>query len=172
MWNKIYLAVLGAAIVVMAILDYYANSWLGSIGAPQTTKEFYEYYARLASNALWISSFVLLLIANVLLWKTRRGWAMWTTFLYFTIFTIIQYFWLDQSFFAFKKTNGLSLGTFSLNPIIGVVSILAFGVIVFFDQFINLRLNNKMYMLPATVEEKLPSAEIETAEKTEIIENE
>ena len=158
MWNKIYLAVLGAAIVTMAILTYYAGSWLGSIGAPQATKEFYEYYAKLASSFLWISSLILLIIANVLLWKTRRGWAMWTTFLYFTVFTIIQYFWLEQSFFAYKKANGLSLGAFSWNPVIGVVSILAFAAIVFFDQFINLRLNNKMYVLQETAEEDLPLA--------------
>ena len=165
MWNKIYLAVLGAAIVLMAILTYYAGSWLGSIGAPQTTKEYYEYYAKLASNFLWISSLILLIIANVLLWRTRRGWAMWTTFLYFTVFTIIQYFWLEQSFFAFKKTNGLGLGAFSMNPIIGVVSIIAFGVIVFFDQFINLRLNNKMYAVPTATDEveNLPPVEEERA---------
>ena len=83
MWNKIYPAVLAVAVVAMGFLSFYSHSWLGSIGNPNTTREFYEFYSGLFLVFLLFSSLILLSLANVLLWKTRHGWAMWTTFLFF-----------------------------------------------------------------------------------------
>ncbi len=145
MWNKIYLAVLAVAIVVMCFLTLYSHSWLGSIGAPKTTSEFYEFWIGWNSVFLWLSSLVLLILANILLWKTRRAWALWTTFLYFALFSVTRYFWLEPSFFAFKKANGLWQGELSLSPFLGVILIVIAVVIVFFNQFLNLRLNERMY---------------------------
>ena len=144
MWNKIYLAVLAVALVVMSFLTFYSHSWLGSIGDPKITKEFYEFYAGLSSTFFWLSSFVLLILANVLLWKTRRGWALWATLGFFTVFTIARYFWLEQAFFAFKKDKGLWQGEFLLSPFIGVIIIIVAAVIFFFNHFLNLRLKERL----------------------------
>ncbi len=158
MWNKIYLAVFAVALVVMSFLTFYSHSWLGSIGDPKITKEFYEFYAGLSSTFYWVSSLTLLILANVLLWKTRRGWALWTTLGFFTVFTIVQYFWLGQSFFAFKKSNGLWQGEFSLTPFVGVVLIIIAAGIFFFNHFLNLRLRERMH--PAKeAEEELQTVE-------------
>ncbi len=154
------MAVLAVVVVAMGFLSFYSHSWLGSIGDPKTTREFYEFYSGLALAFLWISSLILLILANVLLWKTRRGWAMWTTFLFFAVFIISRYFWLEQSFFAFKKANGFWQGEFSLSPFVGVILIIIAAVIVFFNQFLNLRLNERMY----------PPQEF--SENIEVIENE
>jgi hypothetical protein len=148
MWNKIYLIALAVLITPMAFLTYYAWSWLQSIGAPRAVVESYDYWSNLNWNYLWISTVILLILANVLLWKTRRAWALWTTFLYFAIFIVVRYFWLDQTFFQYKQTNGALQNGFSLQPLLGAALIAVAAVIVFFDQFLVKRLHDKTY--PAT----------------------
>ncbi len=81
-------------------------------------------------------------------------------FCFFAVFIICRYFWLEQSFFAFKKANGFWQGEFSLSPFVGVILIVAAAVVIFFNQFLNLRLNERMYPLQ------------ESSEKIEVIENE
>ncbi len=145
MWNKIYLIALAVLFLPMAFLSYYSWSWLQSIGSPQNVVLNYNYWSNFSWSYLWISTIILLIIANVLFWKTRRAWALWTTFLYFALFIIVRYFWLDQSLFQYKKTTGLGLGEFSVAPLFGVILCLIAAVIVFFNQFLVKRLQDKMY---------------------------
>ena len=145
MWNKIFFAVLAAAIVVMSFFTFYAYSWLGSIGAPKDAAAGYDFYAGLSSTALVISTAVLLIIANVILWLSRRGWALWTTFGYFAFFIIVRFFWLEKASFDFRKATALTDGTYFFTAFIGAAIIIVGGAIVFFNQFFNLRLSEKMY---------------------------
>jgi len=144
MWNKIYLIALAVLILPMVFLSYYSWSWLQSIGSPQNVVLSYEYWSTLSWSYLWISTVILLILANVLLWQTRRAWALWTTFIYFTIFIFVRYFWLDQSFFQYKKDNNLWQGEFSIAPLFGVLLCVVAAVIVFFNQFLIKRLQDKM----------------------------
>src|SRR5215213_7137393 len=151
MWNKIFFAVLAVAVVVMCFFTFYANSWLGSIGSPKDALEGYQYYAGLSSMFLWISSAVLLIFANVILWNTRRGWAMWTTLAYFALFVILRTFWLEKALYNFQYPES----TFFTPALVGAGLIIVAGAIVFFNQLINLRLHEKMYppqVTPETVE--------------------
>ncbi|HEY0657924.1 MAG TPA: hypothetical protein VGD05_05600 [Pyrinomonadaceae bacterium] len=145
MWNKIYLIALAVLFIPMAFMSYYSWSWLQSIGAPQNVFLNYDYWINLSWTYLWISTVILLILANILFWKTRRAWALWTTFLYFTIFIIVRYFWLDQLFIQYKETQGLSQDGFSVAPLIGVVLCAIAAVIVFFNQFLIKRSHDKMY---------------------------
>ncbi len=158
MLNKIYLAFLGIASVVMIFFTLYSQSWLTSIGDPKTAAENYNYWANLSWTFLWFSSLVLLVFANILLWKTRRGWAMWTTLAYFAVFTIINYFWLDQNYFDFKKTHGLLQGEFSVGMFFGAGLVIVAAVVVFLNHFLNLRLNERMFP-PAAPEPDLQHTE-------------
>ena len=155
MWNKIYLAVLALAVVVMCFFTFYANSWFGSIGNPKDVLAGYEYYAGLSSTFLWISTAVLVILANVILWLTRRGWAFWTTLGYFALFVILRTFWLEKARYNFQNSDSLFF-----TPIVGVILIIAAGAFVFFNQLLNLRLNEKMYPPPP-----------ETVENVEVVEN-
>lgn len=155
MWNKIYFAVLAVAVLAMCFFAFYANSWLGSIGSPKDALEGFDYYAGLGSIFLWISSAVLLILANVILWNTRRGWALWTTFVYFAVFVVLRTFWLERMRYNFQNSDSLFF-----TPIVGVILIIIAGAIVFFSQFLNLRLNEKMYP-PAPVDEDLQVVENE-----------
>ena len=145
MWNKIYLITLAAAIIAMGILLYLPFSWLQSITAPRDVELHYKYYANISWTFLLISTLVLLVLGNVLLWLTRRSWAMWATFLYFAVFMIAQTFWLENSFFRYKQANNLEAGLVSWSPLVGVVLIVLTAVIVFFDQYLVKRLQDKMY---------------------------
>jgi uncharacterized membrane protein SirB2 len=140
MLNKIYPGLLAAAAVVMCFLTFYANSWLGSIGSPQSALEGYYHYAGLGSTILVVSSIILLVLANVILWHTRRAWAMWATFAYFAIFVLLRTFWLEKTRYNFENSDSLFF-----TPVIGVILITVAGAVVFFNQFLNLRLQERMY---------------------------
>ena len=135
---------LAVSIAVMAFFTYYSWSWLQSIGLPAAAVDGYTYHEGLAWPALWIFSAILLLLGNAVLWTGSRSWALWATFLYFSVFVIIRYFWLDPAYFQFKKSNGLFDGSLSLGPIMAVVLVVLMAIIVFFDKFLVLRLKAKI----------------------------
>lgn len=145
MWNKIYLLALAVLLLPMIFLSYYSWSWLQSVSAPQAVVTNYQHYSNFGWNYLWISTIVLMILGTVLLWKTRRAWALWTTLLYFALFIIIRYFWLEQSFFQYKQDKGLVGDGLSIQPLIGVVLCALAAVIVFFNQYLVKRSYDKMY---------------------------
>ncbi len=157
MWNKIYLTILAAAILAMGVLLYLPFSWLQSIGAPTTVRDNYLYYSNIGWMFLLVSSLILLIAGNVVLWKTRRSWAMWTTLLYFAISMIAQTFWLENSFFRFKQENNFASGAVSWSPLSGAVLIALAAIIVFFNQYLVKRLLDKTYP-PVQSVESLPEA--------------
>jgi len=151
MLNKIYLALLAAAFFVMAFFAFYSWSWLQSIGSPLAVVENFNFHSELSWIFLWISAVVLLVVGNAILWIHRKSWAMWITCVYFALFVLIKYLWLDQAFFAFKRTNNLLEGGFNFGPFSAIFLCLIAVGIVFFDQFIVSRLAEKMH--PTTVPE-------------------
>lgn len=148
MWNKIYAGILGAATLAMGVLTYLTFSWLQSVDKPANVVANYTYNAGLSRTFLWVSSIVLLILANVLFWKTRKSWALWATLLYFAIFTIAQTFWLDRAFLGYQQVNNLTDKSFSFSPVFGVTLLILAGIFVFFDQYLIERLYDKTF--PAT----------------------
>ena len=157
MFSKIYLAVLSAAVIVMVFFTYYSWSWLQSIGLPLAAVEGYAYHESLAWMALWLFAVILLLLGNAVLWTSSRSWEMWTTFVYFSVFVIIRYFWLDQAYFQFKKANGMFDGSFSIAPIMAVILIVLMAIIVFFDTFLVTRLRAKTFPAIQQAEPEAPA---------------
>jgi hypothetical protein len=74
----------------------------------------------------------------------RKSWALWTTFLYFVFFIVLQTFWLERSFFQFKQKT-LSSGEFLFSPFFGIALIVLAAIVVFFNQFLLKRLSDKMF---------------------------
>lgn len=152
MWSKLYLGLLGLFIVVMAFFSFYSWSWLQSIGLPAGAIAGYEYHAGFAWTSLWVTTILLLLSGNALLWTTGRAWALWTTFVYFAVLVVVRFFWLDEAFFSFKKSNELVDGSFSVGPFFAVMLIALLAAIVFLNQFIVVRMHQKMYP-PVVIDE-------------------
>jgi len=71
----------------------------------------------------------------------------------------LQTFWLERSFFQFKQEK-LNSGGFLFTPFFGITLIVLAAIIVFFDQFLVKRLNDKMFPSEQPVEhipeDKLP----------------
>jgi len=158
MWSKIYLAVLAAAFLVMCFFTFYANSWLGSIGNPNDAIAGYDYYARLSTIFLSISFVTLLILANIILWNTRRSWALWTTLSYFALFVLISAFWLEKSRYSFQYPDSL----FFTPALVGAGLIIAAGAVVFVNQLLNLRLHERMYPTPPETPENIEVIETES----------
>lgn len=149
MLKKLYLIALGILVLPSALLIYYAGSWLHSIGDAKAAQEEYFFYSGLGLTVLLISSGLLFIGGNVILWTTRRAWALWLSFAFFALFTFLRFWWLEGAYLDFAMRNSLTDNKFSLGPIVAVVLILGVGALVFFDQFVVLRLAEKMHPAPA-----------------------
>lgn len=145
MWNRVFLIALIVAILPMAFLTYYSWDWLNSIGSPAGVVENYAYYSSLASAFLWISTVVLLVLANTVLWQSRGSWALWTTLIYFVVFVAIKYLWLDRLFTKYLTVNGIDEKGIASGILFAVVLSVAAVVLVFFNELIAVRLNKKIY---------------------------
>ena len=168
MLNKIFLGLFVVALITMIVLSYLTNAQLQSIGfPPPTIVEHYEFYASLHRSALWISSLALLVIANAVMWKSRKSWALWLTFIYFGCFILLNTWWLEESAFRYKKTHQLLEGGFQVGGIFAVILTLVVGVGAYFDQFIIFRLWDKMYGKPVAADppKEEPEAEATDEEK-------
>lgn len=156
MWSKIYLAILGLSLITMGFFLYYSWSWMQSIGLPAAAAAGYEYHASFAWPLLWITTIALLLLGNVILWTSRRAWALWATFIYFAAMALLRFFWLEQTYFQFRKINNLADGSFALGPFVAIIMVVVMAVIVFLDQFMVVRLHEKMYPQVTADPEMLP----------------
>ena len=165
MWDKIYTAVLGISFVLMAGLTFYSYTWLQSVGSPVNVVQNYDYYSNIGWIFLWISSIILLILANVILWSTKNVWAMWATFLYFALFMLIRALWLDQSFFNYQQQNGLTNRAFFLGAFSAILFCVLAAIIVFFNQFIVKRMRDKMFQ-PQLAAESQTQAGIDSNENT------
>lgn len=145
MISKIYLIGLGIFVILMGILTYFAYDWLGSLTAPIDVKTNYEFFISSGRQTLLVSTVILLILANIILWKLEKSWAFWSTLLYFVFFILIQSFWLDRAFEQFKENRGLSDGTLSISPIIGVGLCFAAAFFIYFNQYLIKRMYEKMF---------------------------
>ena len=159
---KIYIALLALSILIMGFFTFYSWSWLGSIGSPTGAVAGYEYHAAISWPILWLSASVLLILANSILWVTGRVWPMWTTLIYFQIFVLLRAFWLDPALLSFRNSSGMTDQTFTIAPLLAAVMIVVAAAIVFFDQFLIIRLKQKTF--PETVE--VPSEPMEEGSPT------
>lgn len=154
MWSKIYLIALILSLGLMCFFTYYSYSWLASIVSPASVIEGYEYHANLSWIFLWLSSVVLLILANTVLVNSRRSWAIWTTCIYFAAFIVIRYFWLELSFFQYKRANFAWNESFSIGPFFAVFLVVLGSAVSYFDIFAVTRLQNRIHPRPiASTEE-------------------
>jgi len=158
MFAKIYIALLAISSALMAFFTYYSCGWLASVGAPAAAIAGYDYHASYGSTALWLTTILLLMLANAVLWSSGRVWAMWLTVIYFALFMTLRSFWLEPAAVAFRTGNGLAADISGIGPILAAALIAFVALIVFLDQFMIIRLRMTTYA-PASVAQ--PDAEDE-----------
>lgn len=145
MLNRIFIAAIAIAFVAVGFLEFYGYTWLASIGDPRAAYEGFRYYQSAGWAALWLSAAVLLAIANVILWSSRRAWAMWAAFGYFAFFIVIRFFATGRAGASFYRTIDPSAPGVDLSPFLGVALVALAAAIVYFDQYLVLRLLDRMY---------------------------
>ncbi|NJM53053.1 MAG: hypothetical protein HC846_06450 [Blastocatellia bacterium] len=101
-------------------------------------------------------------MANIILWTNRKSWALWLTFGYFAVFILLDMWWLGDSLVAFKKQNNLWSGGFQVGGIFAALLVVVVGIGVFFNQFLVLRLHDKMFNKPQEQAEILDKETNET----------
>jgi hypothetical protein len=174
MWTKIFLILFAVALAAMGVLTYLSYAQLQSTGfAPKDIAESFLSYAGFYWTFFWISSLALLITANVVLWLTRRAWALWLTFLYFSIFILVRTWWLNEVYSAYARQNNLSADGFFGYGILGALICIAVAVGIFFDQFLVLRMRDRMHGVekPAEIAGKNEIAEIEINEEEQIVDD-
>ena len=158
MWNKIYSFLLAVAVLGIGVFLYFQYSWLQSKTAPKDVVAQYEFYSNSSWLFLLFSALVLLIVGNVVLWKTGKAWAVWTSFLYFAGFMLAHTFWLENSFFRYKQANTADNNLISWSPLLGVVLIALAAIIVFFNQYLVKRMREKTLPDAGQPIESLPEA--------------
>jgi len=146
MSNKAFLALLAIGVLVAGFFVCYAWSWLGSIGDPRTAWEAFNYYKRTGVYFVIPWTVLLLIVANVVLWTSRRAWAMWVSYAYFSLFAALLLVWLHLAGTAFcERTATCVSPSYLVGPLLAVLGMVVLGVAVFVDQLVVLRPYTKMY---------------------------
>lgn len=160
MWNKIFLGLFAVALVIMCVMTFWSYNWLGSIDKPETVAANFANSQSVYRTVLLISSAILMIVSNVLLWTKRSAWALWTTFGFFAGFIIVQTWWLNELYVGFATKNNLASG-FAGMGIVGIILCIITAVGVFFNQFIVFRMRDKMFANVTNTAENLVITENE-----------
>ncbi len=145
MWNKIFVGAIAFFSVLVGFFTFYSWSWLQSIGSPQAAVEGYAYNADLGWTTFWIGTIVLLILANIVLLKTEKAWALWSTFGFFVVFVVAKYFWVGITAIEFERQSSLPISGSVLGPFLAVILCLIFGAFIYADQLLAVRLMRRIY---------------------------
>ena len=155
MWNKIYSLLLIVSVVVISIIAFLDYFNLQSKGfSTATIAASYDSYANTYWVFLGISFLVLLAVGNVILWLFRNSWALWASFAYFVVFTLIKSFLLDSLLFAYEVEKSLPQSSKFASYVVGVLICGAVGAVVFFNQFLVMRMRDKIHGEPTLIKEQ------------------
>ena len=164
MLNKIYPIALTISVVIMAVLTYLAYSQLQSVGfAPTVIAANYLDYISYYQQFLWLSSAILLILANILLWNERKSWSLWATLVFFVFFVLLNGWGLNGMFSDYKGSNFPPDSNFSTTGLFSAVICIIAAVAVYFNQYIVLRMRERMYPVKESISDPLEKLPDETA---------
>lgn len=153
MWNKIYSLLLVVSVVVMSVVAYLTYSQLQSIGfAPSVIVASFNTYSSAYWGFLGVSFIILLTISNIILWKFRTSWALWTSLAFFAVFVLLKSFWLGKELFDYETRSAVSHSSPFVTYFLGVLLCAATAAAVFFNHFLVLRMRDKIYGEPALID--------------------
>lgn len=146
MWNKVYFALLLIGFLATGFFAWYAWSWLGSIGDPRTAWDGYLYHRSLAISTIVGWTILLLAAGTVVLWSSRSSIALWSSAVFFLVSALMVLVILNAAANTFCIENGLcEFPTRAAGVLITVFVTLGLVGLIVFDQYVLLRLQEKMY---------------------------
>lgn len=119
--HRIFIGLALAGIFILFIFTILTKHSLGNDpDLKGNIKNFYDYNFYLTYGN-YIVYFILLFVANIMFIQHRY----WDTFIWagiiFTSYTLIDWWWLSEIIFHYKKTNELWMGEFNLSPMMGIL---------------------------------------------------
>jgi len=130
------LALIGI-LVLLIFVTLTKNQLLSEENAKLNVEEF-NFYNHYLTTGNFIVYLILLFIANFMFIKVRY----WDTFIWagviFLTFTLIDWFWLSEMVFHYRKSNTLWLGESNLRPFVGILIALA-GLVVAILNYVLLK---------------------------------
>jgi hypothetical protein len=169
MWNKIYLLLLAVSVVVMSVVAYLTYSQLMSIGfAPAVIVGSFNTYSSAYWGFLGVSFIILLTVGNIILWKFRTSWALWTSLGFFVIFVLLKSFWLGKELFDYETRSAVPHSSPFVTYFLGVLLCAAAAAAVFFNHFLVLRMRDKIHGEPAMIDSQNAAILTEKTESEEI----
>lgn len=169
MWNKIYSLLLAVSIVVMGVVAYLTYSQLQSFGfAPAIIVGSFNTYSSAYWGFLGVSFIVLLTIGNIILWKFRTSWALWTSLAFFVVFVLLKSFWLGKELFDYETRNALTHSSPFITYFLGVLLCAAAAAAIFFNHFLVLRMRDKIYGEPVSIDNQSTTDLSEKSESEEV----
>lgn len=130
--HKIFLSLAIIGILILAAISYLSvNALKNGTDAKINSINFYQFHNMLTKGNFLL--FVILLFVSNIMYIRQKYWDtfIWTG-LIFLAFTIIDWFWLSDMIFHYKKKNNLWQGETNLGYFVGFVfAFLSFGIIIF-----------------------------------------
>ncbi|NUM31900.1 MAG: hypothetical protein HUU47_06200 [Bacteroidetes bacterium] len=142
--HKIFFSIAFIGIAILAVLTYLSkNALVSDTNAAENLKNFNYYYNYLSDGNLILFA-VLLFVSNILYISGRHWFTFICTGIILLFFNVIDWFWLSEMFFHYKKRNHLWQGETNLAYIVGFFfSILGLLIIVINYYILKLILRNK-----------------------------
>lgn len=125
--HTIFLALAIAGILLLSILTYLSYRAINTEGITKDNiTRFYNINHYLTNSNTVI--FIILLFVSSIMFIRQHYWDtfVWTGIIFFT-FTLIDWWWLSELIFHYKKKNGFWEGETNLAPFLGVI-IATFGL--------------------------------------------
>ena len=146
--HTIFFGLALAGIFILFVFTYLAQRPLNLDGnAKETVQKVYHFNKYLSIGNFIV--FVILLFVSNIMYITQR---YWDTFIWagliFSSYTLIDWWWLGEKLFHYRKANDLWLGESSLGPFVGIM-IALFGLAVAVGNYFLLkRLVNEKDLKP------------------------
>ncbi len=117
--DKVFLSSAAIMIAVLSYLSYRTINVLESTDSVDSV--MYDYHTLDSILAFATPCFfaVLLVLSNIADLKRARGIFFLAAFLIFAVFTVIDYAYIAEEFFHFRKRSGMWKGEFSVTFLIG-----------------------------------------------------
>ena len=122
--------------VILSYLSYHTVDALKSADSLDITLYDYHTYDSFLVLANPVSFVLLLILSNIGYLKHQRGSFFLITFCIFAVFATIDYAYISDEFFRFRKRSGLWKGEFSLSFLMGLFLCVIAGALTLINYLI------------------------------------
>jgi hypothetical protein len=134
--DRIFLMAMMVLLVLLSVLSFHILRTLNSDDSPDTILYEYHTYDSILVMANPIGFVILLVLSNVSYVRQSRGFFFLVTFLIFAIFTMMDYAYISDTFFHFRKRNGMWKGEFSIAFLMGVILCVIAGAVALVNYLV------------------------------------